>query len=585
MLTYDLYSSCGGVPPDRLLIWLDAIYNTDVTELVCCLKSADDILIDSLNNPSFDYGSFKHYLATQFTCANIVDIARERFVEWFHGRNLTILSDLRSFLLFITRLNLPGLADLEEKALADYLATEERLSSVYPTRTESIIINNWFPRRSEKTLFDHFHPHFGNGSTAFGKLSPTEKYLMLGYTDLTYYLSKHVDDHYPVPTNMFYDNFSKTIFVPKSIDKLRTISMEIPLLNWWQEGFFVSLNWYFQHHSYLRRRIKLDQQEQNRELARLGSLDGAFATIDLSSASDSVSYRLVLDWFSNSGLWRILRCTRSKRTLLPDGSFISLNKYAPMGSALCFPIECIVFAAIIEAAIMDCGDKPSESNYSVYGDDLIVEKKYCQAVFHRLDENGFLLNKQKTHTEIGDFIYRESCGVEYVNGISVAPLRISRKFSGYNVSSHTPNRILNLVDMANRFSRYPSVRRLIINHLLRLPKKLRPLFSNSCDVGIKSPNPTNWHLIHYLYDSDVEFSGHANSDHNYMCDAIRHGQAITHDIYHYDSTWGNLDDLFLAIQLQSTMGRKRLLFPEDAYHFIRSPGPLRWTSVKSVDNI
>lgn len=84
-------------------------------------------------------------------------------------------------------------------------------------------------------------------------------------------------------------DYSKLSCVPKNRDCSRTICTE-PLLNMmYQQGIGAAFG------NVLKRNFGLDlskQQDKNKRLARIGSIDGRFATIDLSSASDSISLNL-----------------------------------------------------------------------------------------------------------------------------------------------------------------------------------------------------------------------------------------------------------------------------------------------------
>lgn len=100
--------------------------------------------------------------------------------------------------------------------------------------------------------------------------------------------------------------------VPKSIKTGRIIGMETPTAGW---HAFSLREWMWKK---LKRSkwgalINLKDQSQNRHLAAKGSLEGELATIDLSSASDSISYALGCDLFSQCPqLWSQLTSCRAK---------------------------------------------------------------------------------------------------------------------------------------------------------------------------------------------------------------------------------------------------------------------------------
>jgi len=208
-------------------------------------------------------------------------------------------------------------------------------------------------------------------------------------------------------------NNNKLSFVPKTAKTHRVIAVE-PLLNGLvQKGIDLEM----------RKRLKragidLRSQERNQLMAREGSIadgDESFVTIDLSSASDSVSAELVRyllpdDWF------RLLDRTRSKYYSLHD-LVTRYNKFCSMGNGFCFPLETLIFASACFA--LGCG-KPGV-DFMVYGDDIIVRKKHAPGVLQLLAHWGFKVNADKTFLE-GPF--RESCGSDWFGGQDVRPFTL-----------------------------------------------------------------------------------------------------------------------------------------------------------------
>lgn len=203
---------------------------------------------------------------------------------------------------------------------------------------------------------------------------------------------------------------NKISFVPKTALTHRAIAVE-PLLNGYlQKGTDVVMR-----KALLRIGIDLSDQSKNQRMARQGSLDDSddgFCTIDLSSASDCISIGLVRnllppDWFY------FLDQTRSKSYEL-DGKRYVYNKFCSMGNGFCFPLETLVFAACCHAV----GAGVPGTDFSVYGDDIIIRKRHAENVLRLLKVLGFVPNTNKTFLQ-GPF--RESCGADWFEGLDVRP--------------------------------------------------------------------------------------------------------------------------------------------------------------------
>lgn len=209
---------------------------------------------------------------------------------------------------------------------------------------------------------------------------------------------------------------NKIAFVPKTAKTHRSIAVE-PLGNGYlQKGV----------DKYLRLRLKrvgidLSDQRPNQQMARDGSrnwlAEDPFCTIDLSSASDSVSIglcKLLLppDWFS------LLDRLRSPSYLLPDGTSRRYEKFVSMGNGFCFPLESLLFAAIVRG--ISSSAIPGR-DFVVYGDDIIVRKSIFGQLVAALRRAGFRTNVQKTFCE-GPF--RESCGADWYVGEDVRPFTL-----------------------------------------------------------------------------------------------------------------------------------------------------------------
>lgn len=340
---------------------------------------------------------------------------------------------------YTSRLSLKDI-DLTQQLLDDYLLNEENLPDSFDSRTIqrlNKVMRRWFGNFCPYEIYPQHGP---GGVSGHGRAS-----LEVKYKDLTsdallrYAFGEPSWVVSPIPSNL--DRISQTIFVPKSYKTFRTISMEPATLQYFQQGVWKVVDRMVARNSYLRSRIGFHDQVRNQQLARRGSIERNFATIDLSAASDSVSYKLVKQLFKGTWILRYLVALRSKRTILPDGRVIDLKKFAPMGSALCFPIETFVFASICEIVTREYH---VNGKYSVFGDDIIVPTQCVESVMQVLESLGFHVNRSKSFYK-DDCWFRESCGGEYCDGFDVTPMKVSRRYA----SREQLVRLTSLIDMAN----------------------------------------------------------------------------------------------------------------------------------------
>jgi hypothetical protein len=217
-------------------------------------------------------------------------------------------------------------------------------------------------------------------------------------------------------------------FAPKNVDTARLICTEPSLNMYYQLGLKTILE---------ARMAKLwgvhmdDQPEINRELARRGSLDGSLATLDLSSASDLISYNLcravMPEWFI-----AILDKLRCRTVEVRDyGLRVDLGMLSTMGNGFTFPVMTMLLSCVIRAVYHELGVPIQDTrrfsalhgrsvnvpgNWAVFGDDLIVRSDVYDEVVAFLHALGLKVNEAKSFNS-GPF--RESCGHDYHRGLNI----------------------------------------------------------------------------------------------------------------------------------------------------------------------
>lgn len=374
--------------------------------------------------------------------------------------------------------------DLSQQLMEEYISNENRITDPLDTptvRALNRIVKRWFGPYCPCDIV----PNHGPGGVAgLGRTSRLFKYLDLTSDQmLTYSFGTPWWIVSEIPSTL--DRISQTIFVPKSYKTFRTISMEPTTLQYFQQGVWKVIDGHVSRDKYLRNHIGFHDQSRNRVLAQRGSLSRNYATLDLSSASDLVGYELVKKVFKGTWLLRYLVTLRSQKTCLPDGRILKLRKFAPMGSSLCFPVETIIFAAICEFVTRGLG---FSGDYSVFGDDIIVPTNCVERVVDLLTSLGFVVNHKKSFSDVTCW-FRESCGGEYIDGVDVTPVRISRKYA----SQDDVVRFTKLISLANNAYRknYYALRYCFLKKLADM--HVSPYFA---DAGIQSGSSTNFQLEH-----------------------------------------------------------------------------------------
>lgn len=160
-------------------------------------------------------------------------------------------------------------------------------------------------------------------------------------------------------------------------------------------------------------------QMKHRDLARFASRTGKYVTADLSSASDSITDALLARLFPSDWL-DILRQSRIEHVRLPDGTVVQSLTFCTMGIGYTFPLQTLVFLALlkgVEMAFFNCHDR---LRISVYGDDMIYDRRLHTRVCATFENVGLVINHDKTFVDGG---FRESCGGDYYHGVDVRPFQ------------------------------------------------------------------------------------------------------------------------------------------------------------------
>jgi len=361
---------------------------------------------------------------------------------------------LRQLTLMFGKIELPCSDVRKRKAIQNYVKCEQDVREFDSKLSErdladfvemsNLLFGRVFTQVDRDVYYGRIVPKHGPGSTADGLLGNQKFnqsvwttrldsiFPMGDYVLPNWHFASDLEDHdilepgSEVPV--------KVTLVPKTQKTPRVIAMEPTCMQYMQQGILRSFLEFFYQDDFLTKIIGFNDQTPNQELARLGSLDQRTATLDMSDASDRVSNQLVRAMLRRwPYLFKAVDATRSRRAELPNGGVIRLAKFASMGSALCFPVEAMVFTTLIFLGIQKSLNKPLchrdltdfGGSVRVYGDDLVVPVDHVLSVVQTLEHFGAQVGLDKSFWT-GKF--RESCGREFFNGHDVSITRVRQGF-------------------------------------------------------------------------------------------------------------------------------------------------------------
>jgi len=289
--------------------------------------------------------------------------------------------------------------------------------------------------------------------------------------------------------------YNKVTSVPKTSLTDRTIGVE-PLANTFiQKGVDAFMKPRLKRHG-----LDIRDQSLNQIFARVGSMTGSFATMDLSAASDTISIEVVRKilppaWFS------FLNSIRSPSYVLPSKDCRKAKtleskryeKFSSMGNGFTFPLETLIFASIIKATFHDA---VATRDFLVYGDDIIVKSHMFESVAKSLEACGFTLNRKKT---FGEGPFRESCGADWYLGVDVRPVVLDYALDSFK----------SIVQLHNIIKSKPLWLKLFGPDVLELLKNAVPE-----DIRLVSLSPRNWDSAFQVEIDELMTSPHSRYNHD-----------------------------------------------------------------------
>jgi len=374
----------------------------------------------------------------------------------------------------------------DKEAKEKFLATEELISDVelefYEAKVSQVIL-------SSLSDFDLLTGKHGPGAVE-EKISSNQKWLELSrgiydrdasIMDLGYDLESFLRNSSSFSSRLPVSETVRLVTVPKNVNSRRTITIEPCVKQFAQQA----LNSHIRRHilmcPVLSNCLTLHDQSKNQTLALQSSQNRLYSTIDLSSASDLLSYSIVKKVFRNHP--RFLTLLDNSRTPA-YGDNTLLRKFAGMGNATTFPVQSVVFAVIAIASVLAARRlSPTYRNIvacsrsvRVYGDDIIVPTYAYTSAVSRLTLYGLKVNEGKSFSR-GNF--RESCGAHCFMGFDVKPLYIEHAPS----KPLSPEGIANYIAVSNqawlkglyRFA--TALRNIVEENLRKVLPLVKPEFS------------------------------------------------------------------------------------------------------------
>jgi hypothetical protein len=352
------------------------------------------------------------------------------------------LRALRQLVYFLYKLEIPYDESKTQKVIDEFIRTDNELSELVIPDDNITKQARWFTT-DVFGMFDprSILPRHGPGSVATGE-KPYEKHKfsriyeaierVYPFTEYFSYSMAQVADEYHLYENLesLKTGTAKVVLVPKDSRGPRLISCEPLEYQWIQQGLGRKITSHLESHKLTSGFVNFTDQNVNRELALASSIDQEWVTLDMKEASDRVSTALVIELFKDVPvLLEALLATRTTSTILPNKLEVQLNKFAPMGSCLCFPVEAYVFYALAVSVLMNdmhYSRRKARKRVYVYGDDIIVRREDFAHLLQRFPSYGLKFNDSKCCTA---GFFRESCGCDAYKGVDVTPIKLRSVWS------------------------------------------------------------------------------------------------------------------------------------------------------------
>lgn len=474
--------------------------------LTITLPSFFDDILDGIENGSLGptaFKSFKKRWGKPVLFSGLTD-------HMFDSNGILLNFDavylkyLRQICLLFKKVGMPCSNERVKKAYDAYVAVEENMHSEdLPEDLQTVcdfVVTTVFSGRITQ---DDIQPKPGPGAV-FEKAKGNDKYRVRPIArSITEFFGDHAQYVNEVWCNIDSRDIEdqkytsvRVIDVPKTLKTPRIIAIEPNWTMMYQQGLKEYLYPTIEGSALTGGHINFERQDINQNLALGASKTRDLATMDLSEASDRVSNHQVMCLFRRHRfLLDALQATRTGQALLPCGRELDLKKFASMGSAVCFPVEALMFYCASIAGILRSRKLPPDPKHIktvskeiwVYGDDIILPSSAYSVVSELFTSLGWKVNLKKSFYK---GLFRESCGLDAYNGENITPTYLRTPLLPEHARESTG--FTSLVETSNHLfeNGYVQTSEFLIHFLQRHTRRGWNIYHVDKDTGgIGSLNP------------------------------------------------------------------------------------------------
>jgi len=322
----------------------------------------------------------------------------------------------------------------------------------------------------------------------------------------------------------------KLTFVPKTYKALRGIVPNSTIGSYMSYGLGEMMRKRLKRIGYNIKTL----QKRHRELAQIASDWDNLATVDLSSASDSISVALVQQLFPEDWFAVLCKSRIGKLKLPGTNTPVQMETFCTMGVGYTFPLQTMVFLALVKGIQQYMYPLVHPGTVSVYGDDLIYPVDYHKWVTFFFGKAGFVINQEKSFSS-GPF--RESCGGDYYRSVDVRPFQPEgggAKIRGGKSYEAVLYKMIN--GLLFRWSEY-EVRRTLLYLVSELERNGSLIKRVPCDfpddAGIKCPRIDSWDFLQHARCGRPKYVGHGVFRFPYLTFKVSTRKEDRHDPYYW----------------------------------------------------